>query len=405
MLTEAMSEVRSAALGFWVGIGSRDEPPELQGATHFLEHLIFKGTEKYSARYIAEAFDAVGGEANAFSAKEYTCFHSRVLDRDIEMSLSVLGDMLRHPMLRGDDVDSERSVILEELAMHEDTPEDLVHDVFTQAIFGDHSLGREVMGTTETVASLTRENLQDFHRASYHSPNIVIAAAGSVDHGQIVEWVNAEFGAEEGPPPARIPAKPEPATRLKVVRRPTEQAHVVLGGIGYQRDHPSRFAWGVLDNLLGCGTSSRLFQQVREKRGLAYSVFSYRNMYSEIGDWAVYAGTAPSNVPRLLEVVTEELDRLVSDGATAEELKRAKGATEGAMVMALEDPASRMSRLGKSELVGAEILSMDEIINRVDAVTLDDIAAVARDLLAPERRALTVMGPFDEGDFSEWAIK
>lgn len=390
------------ALGFWVGVGSRDEPPELQGATHFLEHLLFKGTQRHSARQIAEAFDAAGGEANAFSAKEYTCFHGRILDRDAPMAMELLADMLRRPMLRPEDVDSERNVILEELAMHEDTPEDLVHDLFSQALFGDHPLGREVMGTSETVRSITREDLRRFHSERYRSSNIVVAAAGSISHSQITDWLRSEFGPEGPPPPPRIPAPRRPANKLKVVRRNTEQTHVVIGGLGFARNHPARFAWGVLDNLLGCGTSSRLFQQVREARGLAYSVFSYRNMYSEIGDWAIYAGTAPGNVHRLLEVVLTELDQLVADGATKEELERAKGATEGGMVMALEDPASRMSRLGKSELVGAEILSTDEIIARVEAVTLDEVAEVASELLAPGNRVLTVLGPFSESEFAQY---
>lgn len=402
VLTESMSEVRSVALGFWVGVGSRDEPPELQGATHFLEHLLFKGTESHGAREIAEAFDAVGGEANAFSAKEYTCFHARILDRDAPMAMELLADMLRRPVLRPEDVDSERNVILEELAMHEDTPEDLVHDVFSQTLFGDHPLGREVMGTSQTVRAITPGDLRRFHSERYRSSNIVVAAAGRVEHNDILDWVFSEFGPEGPPPPPRIPAPQVPANRLRVVHRSTEQTHVVLGGIGYARNHPARFAWGVLDNLLGCGTSSRLFQQVRESRGLAYSVFSYRNMYSETGDWAIYAGTAPSNVPRLLDVVLTELDELVAKGATKEELERAKGATEGGMVMALEDPASRMSRLGKSELVGAEILSTDDIMARVEAVTLEQVAEVANSLLAPATRVLTVLGPFSDSDFSGW---
>lgn len=397
-----MSEVRSVALGFWVGVGSRDEPSELQGATHFLEHLLFKGTAAHSAQEIAEAFDAVGGEANAFSAKEYTCFHGRILDRDAPMALEILSDMLRRPMLRPEDVDSERNVILEELAMHEDTPEDLVHDVFSQTVFGDHPLGREVMGTSETVGAITSEDLRRFHQERYRSSNIVVAAAGRVDHNEVIDWLSSEFGPDGPPPPERIPAPREAAERLKIVPRATEQTHIVIGGMGLSRNDPARFAWGVLDNLLGCGTSSRLFQQVREARGLAYSVFSYRNMYSETGDWAIYAGTAPVNVQRLLDVVLSELDDLVANGATKQELERAKGATEGGMVMALEDPASRMSRLGKSELVGAEILSMDEIMARVEAVSLEEVAGVAAELLAPERRVLTVLGPCAESDFSGW---
>jgi len=403
ILTEKMREVRSVALGFWVGVGSRDEAVELQGASHFLEHLLFKGSNNYSARRIAEAFDEVGGEANAFSTKEYTCFYGRVLDKDLKMAMDVLLDMLRRPLLKAQDVESERNVILEEIAMHEDTPEDLVHDLFTETIFGSHPLGREVMGTVETVRAIRAQDLKGFHQANYHSPNIVVAAAGNVDHDEIVEWVGAEFAGDHGRRPSRPPAGPEPASKMRVVTRPTEQAHIVVGGMGYHRNHPARFAWGVLDNLLGCGTSSRLFQEVRERRGLAYSVFSYRNSFSETGTYGVYAGTGPNKVFEVLEIIDTELDRLMQDGVTEEELDRVKGFTRGSMVLALEDPASRMSRLGKSELVGAEILSIDDIIARVDAVTTEDVVRVARDLLPADRRVLTLIGPGAANDVAEWS--
>lgn len=404
VLTERMPEVRSVTIGFWVGVGSRDEPAELQGASHFLEHLLFKGTEKRSAQDIAEQFDAVGGEANAFSAKEYTCFYGRVLDEDLPTATDVLIDMLRNPVIREDDVDSERNVILEELAMHEDTPEDLVHDVFLETLFGSHPLGREVMGTVDTVKSITASSLREFHDFNYHPKNIVVSAAGNVDHAQVVDWIQSEFVEDAHEVHPRSVLIPEPhLERMKIIERTTEQAHIVIGGIGYSRSHPDRFAWGVLDTLLGGGMSSRLFQQIREKRGLTYSVYSYRNTWSEVGSWGVYAGTTPNKAAEVLDLATAELDLLLDKGITQQELERAKGHMRGGVVLGLEDPSSRMSRLGKSELVHGEILSIDEVIARIDTVILDDVARVAADLLAPERRVLTVIGPFTEDDFTVWA--
>ncbi|MEO7803759.1 MAG: pitrilysin family protein [Actinomycetota bacterium] len=402
VLTERMPEVLSVSLGFWVGVGSRDEPTDLQGSSHFLEHLLFKGTEHRSARDIAETFDAVGGEANAFSTKEYTCFYGRVIDKDLPMAMEVLTDMLSQPSLAPSDVESERNVILEELALHEDTPEDLVHDLFCETIFADHPLGAEVMGTTSTVKAITPESLGTFHSDNYHALNVVVSAAGAVDHGQVVDAMAVLFGQDNKPALVRTHSDPTPRARLKVAPRTTEQSHLVLGGLGYAREHPSRFAWGVLDVLLGGGMSSRLFQEVRERRGLAYSIYSYRTTFSETGSWAVYAGISPNNAAEVLKVITHELDSLLTDGITERELERAKGHMRGGVVLGLEDPSSRMSRLGKSELMHGEILTIDEIVKRVDAVTTEDVSQVAQELLQPESRILTVIGPFSEDDFPDW---
>jgi predicted Zn-dependent peptidase len=402
VITEAMPEVRSVALGYWVGVGSRDEPAELQGSSHFLEHLLFKGTAERNAREIAEVFDAVGGEANAFSEKEFTCLFARVLDKDLPMTMEVLSDMLLNPLLDADDVDSERNVILEELAMLEDTPEDLVHDVLTETIFGDHPLGREIMGTIETVKGITHTSLAEFHRSHYQTPNIVVAAAGNLDHAAVVERVAEGFDSGVHLPVERLPASPVFPGRVRVLDRPTEQAHIVVGGAGYYSRHPLRFAWGVLDNLLGGGMSSRLFQEIRERRGLAYSVFSYRHMFSETGLYGVYAGVTPGNAIQVLNLITDELDRMLEEGVTNQELERAKGHMRGGVVLALEDPASRMNRLGKSVLVGSELLTLEEILAHVDAVTLEDVVTVIRDLLKPDGRFLALIGPFSDDDFKGW---
>ncbi|MGH2812141.1 MAG: M16 family metallopeptidase [Actinomycetota bacterium] len=401
LVTERMPEVRSASIGFWIGVGSRDEAQDVQGASHLLEHVLFKGTETRSARDIAESFDSVGGEVNAFSAKEYTCFYGRVLGDDLAMATDILIDILCNGSLRPPDFESERRVVLEEIAMRDDAPDDLVHEVFSETLFGSNPLGREVMGTVDSVSGMSVGSLRDFYQENYHGGNLVVAAAGEVDHDWLLASVEPAF-AEQRRAVERKPEIPSPASRIKVLNRKTEQAHIILGGLGYSRHHPDRFAWGVLDDLLGGGTASRLFQEIREERGLAYSVYSYRHLYIETGLWAVYAGTSPSNAAEVVKLIIDELERLVENGATVEELDRAKGRSRGSLVLSLEDPASRMSRLGRSELVHGEILSIDELIARVDAVTLEDVARIARDVLHRGNRVLTVIGPVEEDNFEGW---
>lgn len=401
VVTEHMPEVRSVALGYWIGVGSRDEPAPLQGSSHFLEHLLFKGTTTRTARDIAEIFDGCGGEANAFSEKEYTCYYGRVLDKDLPMAAEVLSDMIQNSLIAPADIEAERNVILEELAMHEDTPEDLIHDFFAQTVFDDHPLGREIMGTVETVRTIDQGALKSFHARNYNSHNIVVAAAGNVEHDEVVRRVGDGFVEGKGRA-VRSTVDPITADRLRVLNRKTEGAHIVIGGLGYPSGHPMRFAWGVLDVLLGGGMSSRLFQEIREIRGLAYSVFSYRNLFMETGTYGIYAGTAPGSAREVVDLIVKEMDQMLDSGVSQAELDHAKGHLRGAVVLALEDPASRMTRLGKSEVVGGEILSIDEIISRVDAVTMDDVATVAKDLLQPESRILTAIGPFDESEFEGW---
>lgn len=402
VLTERMPEVRSVSIGFWVGVGSRDEPDELHGASHLLEHLLFKGTERRSARAISESFDSVGGDANGEASKECTVFYARILDKDLPMATEVICDMVTGAVLRPEDLERERRVVLEEIGAHEDSPEELVHDLFAEAIFGGHPLGREVLGTVSTVNSITPGLLRSFYAENYRAPNVVVAAAGSVDHDQLVETISSSF-TENGPAIARRePPVGSSLKRLSLLYRNTEQAHIVLGGIGYSRHHPDRFAWGVLDDLLGGGSSSRLFQEIREQRGLAYAVYSYRNPYADTGAYGIYAGTAPREAVGVVELIAKILDDLVDGGITEAELERAKGRFRGGLALGLEDPSSRMSRLGRSELMHGEILSVDEIIERIEAVTIDDVARVARDLLQQEGRTLAVIGPFTAEDFSFW---
>jgi predicted Zn-dependent peptidase len=404
-----MPTVRSVAFGIWVGVGSRDEQPALAGSSHFLEHLLFKGTKRRSALDIAAVMDAVGGEMNAFTAKEYTCYYARVLDTDLPLAVDVVSDMVTSSLITTDDFESERGVILEEIAMHDDAPDDIVHDAFAKAIFGDHPLGRPVLGTVDSISAVSRTSVNGYYRRRYQPRNMVVAVAGNVDHNRVVRLVRKAFGDAGLLDGAAEPAAPRLAvTRgapsvlggVEVTRRPTEQANLVLGTGGLARSDERRFALGVLNNALGGGMSSRLFQEVRERRGLAYSVYSYHSQYADTGLFGVYAGCAPSKVTEVLKLCREQLDAVAAHGVTAEEIARGKGQLKGSLVLGLEDTGSRMSRLGKGELVYGEQLSVDDVIDRIDAVTPDDIRAVASDVLAEGRLGLAVIGPFDDVDFS-----
>ena len=299
VVTERLPGLRSVAVGFWVGTGSRDEPESMAGASHFLEHLLFKGSETRHASEIAEAVESVGGDMNAFTGQEVTAFYVRVPDRHLELALEILSDIVWTPALRADEVESERQVILEEIRMRDDTPDDLVHDAFAGALFPEHPLGREIAGTSETIAAMSRDGIAGYHREHYHPANVVVAAAGNLEHDDVVAMVERALPASRGDRPPRVNgADTAAASPIAVIERPLEQAHLVLGMRALRRDDPDRFAFGVLDQVLGGGMSSRLFQEVRERRGLAYSVFSYRSAFEETGAFAVYCGTAPERVER-----------------------------------------------------------------------------------------------------------
>jgi predicted Zn-dependent peptidase len=402
ILTEAIPALRSVAVGVWVAVGSRDETDQQSGVSHFLEHLLFKGTERRGALDISSAIEAVGGETNAFTAKEYTCYYARVLDADLPLAVDVMCDVVNNSLLAPADVETERGVILEEIAMQDDEPGDEVHDVFTEAVFGSHPLGRRISGSAESIAALTRGGIHDFYRSRYTAPSIVVAVAGNLSHEAVVAGVEAGFGGA-----AAEPAQPRPATplvpvlpgRIAVVDKDTEQAHIVLGCAAMSRDDDRRFALGVLNNVLGGGMSSRLFQEIREKRGLAYSVYSYTSLYADAGLFAVYAGCAPGKVDEVLALTRDELAKVAADGLTMAEVARGKGMLKGALVLGLEDTGSRMSRLGKGELLHRDLLSVDEILARVDGVTPDEIAAVAAELLRG-RPSLAAIGPLAGRDFS-----
>lgn len=407
VVTESLPALRSAAVGFWVGTGSRDEPDALAGASHFLEHLLFKGTEGRTAQEIAEQVESVGGDMNAFTAQELTAFYVRVPDQRLPLALDILSDIVWSPSLRVDDVESERQVILEEIRMRDDAPDDLVHDVFAAAVFPGHPIGREVIGSPETITGMERDAIAEFHAHHYHPSNVVVAAAGNLDHETVVEMVEkglADRGlsASAGERPARsayradAEAVPVP---LVAIEHDYEQAHLVLGMRALSRDDADRYAFGVLNQVLGGGMSSRLFQEVREQRGLAYSVYSYRAAYEETGAFGIYAGTAPERVDELLEVLDTQIERLVVDGGvTDRELDAAKGHLTGSLALSLESSISRMHRLGRNELLMGEIPSLDELVAECEAVTSDDVARVVDRVIRDNARTLASVGPLSAAD-------
>src|SRR3984893_1452028 len=400
VVTENMPELRSAAVGFWVGTGSRDETGPLAGASHFLEHLLFEGTAERSARAIAEAVQPVGGEMNAFTTQEYTAFYVRVPDDHLGLAVDVLSDIMWTPAFRTDEVESERQVILEEIRMRDDTPDDVVHELFAEAAYPDHPLGREVLGSQESIEAMRVDDISGYHRAHYKPGNVVVAAAGNLAHDEVVRLVEKGLPREGGVRPERLIGDLREPQTLRVARRPSERAPIVLGMRALSRVDPDRYALSVLNQALGGGMSSRLFQEIRERRGLAYSVFSYRSGFEETGALAVYAGTGPSHAHEVLSVLHGELDRLASDGLAEAELEAAKGHLKGSMALGLESSSSRMHRLGRTELVLDDVPTLDELVAHVDAISTDDVDRVIQRVIAQEPRVLAVVGPFDADDFA-----
>jgi predicted Zn-dependent peptidase len=399
VVTEFLPAVRSVALGIWVGVGSRDEDHAHAGATHYLEHLLFKGTSRRTALEISAEMDAVGGEMNAFTAKEYTCYYARVLDADLPLAVDVLSDMVTSSLITPKDVDAERNVVLEEIAMNDDDPSDTAHEAFTAKLFGDTPLGRPILGTVDSINAITRDQIFEHYQARYTPEHLVVAAAGNLDHDTVVQLVAQAFGpaleraAEPAPP--RLNGShsgfgAEAGVGTTLVSRGIEQANLVLGCEALARTDDRRFALGVLNAAFGGGMSSRLFQEVREKRGLAYSVYSFAAQHADTGMWGIYVGCLPAKADEVLAICTEEITRVAEA-----ELARGKGQVRGSIVLGLEDPSSRMSRLGKAELVYPRLEPVDEVLTSIDAVTHDGIRAVAAEILT-RPKALAVVGPFDD---------
>jgi predicted Zn-dependent peptidase len=405
VLTETVPGVRSVSLGIWIAIGSRDEAPEQAGAAHYLEHLLFKGTRRRTAAEIAEEFDAVGGDLNAFTAKEHTCYYAHVLDTDLPLAVDVLADVITDATMRPSDVEIERNVVLEEIAMRDDDPEDLLGELADEALFGAHPLGRPVIGSEESIRGMQRATLHAFWRGEYTTPRMIVAAAGNLVHEDVVELVGsalAAAGARAGGAAPAAPRRPEPAELAsgpRLVLRPedTEQAHVLLGVPGVSRHDPRRTALSVLNTALGGGPSSRLFQQVREQRGLAYSVYSSSVSYADAGALSVYAGCAPERLDEAVTVIRSVLREVATDGLTPAEVARAQGNLRGGLVLGLEDTPSRMNRIGRSELDYGRQRTVTESLDRIAAVTPEQVAAVARELLT-QPLTTAVVGPFDDED-------
>jgi predicted Zn-dependent peptidase len=393
VITEHIDGVRSASIGLWIGAGSRDESTAKAGVSHFIEHLLFKGTERYDAVKIAELFDAMGGELNAATSRETTVVYTRVPDDHIDVALDVMTDMVFGPALS--DIDSEREVVLEEIAMVEDNPQDVVHDLAAEAVFGPHPLGRPVIGRAEVIASISRRSLLAYHRGAYTGPNVVLAAAGNVDHKRIVRALGRRRNGGSTTAVARLrkpagrPSRPE----FRFRRKRTEQYHVCLAGPGISREDPRRYASALLDAILGGSASSRLFQEIREKRGMAYSVYTYGAQYVDSGQIGIYVGTREENLRECLEVIAAELRDVGAGNIRHGELERAKENMKGRLLLSLESTSSRMTRLGKATVTGSEIVPIEETERRIDAVSAEEIAALARELYAPERLSAAGIGP------------
>lgn len=398
IITEEMPGVRSASFGIWAGVGSRDESPAMAGSAHFLEHLLFKGTPTREALEISASIDAIGGDLNAFTSKEYTCFYARVLDQDLPLAIDIISDIAINALLRRADIEQERDVILEEIAMRDDDQADSAHELFAAAMFGDSDLGRPILGTVQTIKAAKVGNIHRFYAKHYTPPKLVIAVAGNVDHADVVRSVKRAFGhvldGESLPAERRrIRHASSMANGVRVLNRVTEQAHLVWGVPGLRRDDPRRYAVGVLNAILGGGMSSRLFQEVREKRGMAYSVYSFVQGFADCGQVGVYVGTQPAKIDDVLRVVKETIRDVMMYGVTAEELARGKGQLRGGMVLGLEDTGARMTRIAKAELITGELPSIDDALARIDAVTLEDVASVANELFSQDP-TLAIVGPF-----------
>ena len=399
VITERVPGVRSVAFGVWVGVGSCDETDSQMGSAHFLEHLLFKGTPTRSALDISSAIDRVGGEMNAFTSKEYTCYYARVLDENAPVAIDVICDIVLNATLATRDIEGERNVILDEIAMHDDDHSGVAADAFIGALFGGTPLGRPVQGTAETINAVTPRAIRSFYQRRYVPPVMVVSAAGNVDHTALVRQVAAAFsgvtvsGVSRLSSSARSAGAPE---RLRVIGKSSEQAHVVMGMPGIDRADDRRYALSVLNTALGGGMSSRLFQEVREKRGLAYTVYSFAERYSTTGAIGIYAGCIPNRLTDVVGVCLEELQNVVAHGLTAEELERGKGQVRGATVLGQEDTFSRMSRIAKATLADEPVIAIDEVIRRVDAVTPDDIAQVAAELLTADVTVAAVGPSIDD---------
>ena len=399
VISERLAHVRSVSIGFWIGAGSRDETDAKAGVSHFLEHLLFKGTASYSAQQIAEIFDALGGELNAATSREHTVVYARVPDDKLETALDVMGEMVFAPAFA--ELDAEREVVLEEIAMYEDQPQELVHDLISEATFGNHPLGRPVIGRAEVISSVTRRTVAAYHRSMYVPGNVVVSAAGNLKHDDFERLLlraqrRATVEVRKGGPRVRPPLVKAPPPSLRFQRKDTEQYHVCVAAPGIARSDRRRFAASLLDGILGGSASSRLFQEIREKRGMAYAVYSFASQYTDTGQVGVYIGTREDNVSACLEIASEQIADIAAGNVRPDELARAKDNLKGRIMLSMESTSNRMSRLGKSLITDTELLSLERIMAEIDAVEPDALAELAGVLLAPEKLSAAGIGPSEE---------
>ncbi len=398
VVTEHVPDVRSIALGFWVSVGSRNETEKENGMSHFIEHMLFKGTNTRTAKDISEAFDSLGAELNAFTTKEFTCYYSRFLDEHLNIGVELISDMLQNSMIKEDHVNFEKKVVLEEIAMYEDTPDEMIHELFATTLWKDHPLGHQVLGTTETVGGFNRTTVLDFMKNHYSPENVIIAAAGNLEHEQIVDVVNKHYKQKASGKMSEVTKELDFQRTLNVYTKDTEQVHICAGTEALDSRHKDRFVLSVLDNILGGGMSSRLFQKIREERGLAYAVYSFHSLYKDSGALAVYVGTRPANVNEVLSIINSEMTDISENGAKKKEVDRAREHLKGQLVLGLESTRNRMTRLGRSEMTHGEILSMDELVAKINEVTEEDIKRLASELFAKDRQILAVIGSVEEKD-------
>ncbi len=394
VITESVSHVQSVSVGVWAGAGSRDEDDSNQGISHFLEHMLFKGTEKRTAKQIADEFDSIGGQLNAFTEKEYTCYFGRVLKEHISLAVDVLSDMFLNSKLEPSEVELEKGVVLEEIKRHEDSPDDLIHDMFAQLVWTGHPLGRPVLGTSETVGSLTRDDLTGFIESRYAPDNIVVAAAGNLAHEEFVEQVSALYGGLSGSRSGLARRAPDFSAETVLTHKDTEQVHLCMGTKGYSHLDDAKYPLAIIDTTLGGGMSSRLFQEIREKRGLAYAIGSYSASYNEGGLFAVYGGTSLDNMDEVVQVIRSQFEDIGTNGVTDYELNRAKNQIRGSLVLGQENMSNRMMRMAKSELYYGRVIPLEELIAKITNVTHTDIQGVAHRMFLESELPMAAIGPF-----------
>jgi len=412
IVTEEVPSVRSAAVGIWVNVGSRDEAPATAGASHFLEHLLFKGTTSRTALEISSSIESVGGEMNAFTSKEYTCFYARVIDTDLPMAIDVVSDLITSSIVTALDVDAERKVVLEEIAMRDDDPSDLVHDLFSDTYYGDTQIGRPILGTIDSIQGMSRNTVFNYYKKKYLPQDLVVAVAGNIKHKKVVAMVEQALSRDNfldvlAAPVIRpnTPIKNTKQQSVGLLYKKSEQAHMFYGMEGVARADDRRFAMGVLSAALGGGMSSRLFQEIREKRGLAYSVYAYAQQFAGSGVLGFYAGCNPTKAIEVVEIIRSVLSDVADNGMTHEEIERAKGAVRGSLVLSQEDTGSRMSRIGKNEIVYGQVMDFDDILKAISRVSAQDIREIASEFLV-KTPTLALVGPFkNESKFEKVLAK